>query len=691
MKKKLQKRENSFWKFIRTTFYFGISIFLLPFVVTTFSVVTFYHKIKIFVLSKRYKYLDFARSNTVRTLVDTSKNPGILHFLVKVKGKCDLDEIRNAYNERLLNKKDKNGKFLYPRLKTILISCWNQYAFIKNFDNFKIENHIIMGPTSFRSQKIDESNIQECISSVVSKYMSCENPPWQIKLIPLSDNSSYYVLIRIHHLILDEQKNLNIGDMMLIDRSSGSKIISTISHDEKYLIQTPLDKIIKTPENLNSIYEDIHDAIISRWNEFVLKHDSLEHHDGVVKKPTNLQELFSSTVITFLNTYIDYKQQSPKVLKGSSDPQLHFRFLSGLLSTECERRQLSFRLGFTLFARALHPFNIIKNTTFFILKTICIWLFLSPFYILRELNALRRFVFLNEEISANSFCGFILTYTPMCFGAIKEIWILAEIVFTAPRLFIEQFIASIREDNSHYLNSALCGRKKVTWSETIPVKKLHTKALMNQMTYSEIIFSTISSCLLHYFEKIESEGRATKVPSNVSINFRSVPFSYLYGVNCSRNGVIGIQLPIADPSPRQFLTIREEIIYARQHQIMSYLLSLMQIRFDFFTTVIPNIWLKLFINFLSKKYPISVSLVLGIGEFEPKEMKTYYNAEIEDVIFFRTPQSNNSTSITVQRFRDKIRMSLMCDSNIEMQNLISDNFNTAFYKVPVMKRFLNLN
>lgn len=92
------------------------------------------HKLKLFLLTKRFPYLNFARSNTIRTLVDTSRNPGILHFLIKVRGKPNLDEIRSCYEEEILEKRDKNEKFLYPRLRTVLISCWGQYAFIKKFE-----------------------------------------------------------------------------------------------------------------------------------------------------------------------------------------------------------------------------------------------------------------------------------------------------------------------------------------------------------------------------------------------------------------------------------------------------------------------------------------------------------------------------------------------------------------------------
>jgi hypothetical protein len=79
-------------------------------------------------------------------------------------------------------------------------------------------------------------------------------------------------------------------------------------------------------------------------------------------------------------------------------------------------------------------------------------------------------------------------------------------------------------------------------------------------------------------------------------------------------------------------------------------------------------------------------MTLGINEYEPNKMITCYNGEIEDMIFFRTPQSNNSTNITIQRFKDTIRMNIMCDSNIQQQHYISRNFKTAFNKIPVYRK-----
>ena len=149
-------------------------------------------------------------------------------------------------------------------------------------------------------------------------------------------------------------------------------------------------------------------------------------------------------------------------------------------------------------------------------------------------------------------------------------------------------------------------------------------------------------------------------------------------------GVIGMNLPLSSPRrshESHFAAIEEQIEFARKHQVIIYLLSLIQIRFDFLTTVFPSLWMKLVINFLSKKFSLCITEVYGIDEFEPNEYVTCYGGELEDIIFFRTPQANNSASIIVQRFKERIRVNIMCDSNIEHQNYISDG---------IVKNFQNL-
>lgn len=50
---------------------------------------------------------------------------------------------------------------------------------------FDIENHINVCPSNYRGRSVTESNIQDYISNIVSKYLQVGLPPWQICVIPI--------------------------------------------------------------------------------------------------------------------------------------------------------------------------------------------------------------------------------------------------------------------------------------------------------------------------------------------------------------------------------------------------------------------------------------------------------------------------------------------------------------------------
>lgn len=540
-----------------------------------------------------------------------------------------------------------------------------------------------MGPTSFKTRPISESNIQECINLIVSKYMSPDFPPWQVKIVPMGTEKAFYLLIRIHHLILDEQKNLNVCDMMLLDRSKGLKAAPEITFSDLQLMKSPLTEMIRKPKNIIAIYEDIVDFLSCKWNGFVHKHDSLDHHDGLAKKPKNVSDLLSSIVMMLFNTHLDYKHNVSKALQKSSDPQLHFRFWVDLMGKEFERRQLSFKLIIGIFFSAINPINVTLEIVKVLWWWLITWIFLSPWYVWREVEAIRYFVFLNQNVPKNTISGFLINYIPLVVGSTREFFYFLVIICNGPRLFFEEAFFGHKKGETlpHCLQSTkLCGRKIVSWSGELSCDQIKSKCRRNQQTHSEILMSTVSSCLMNFFSE------TSRVPSQVGINFRSIPYEYLFGSKFKRNGVLCIRLPVESSSVKQLVDIRQQIKLTRDEQICTYLVSLVQIRFDFLTTVLPSIWLKLIISSLSKKFSITVTEVLGFNQSEPQEYFTTYGAEIIDVLFFRTPQANTSTAITIQRFKNHIRMNLMCDMNFSgKHHLIASHFVDAFHQIPVVR------
>lgn len=233
-------------------------------------------------------------------------------------------------------------------------------------------------------------------------------------------------------------------------------------------------------------------------------------------------------------------------------------------------------------------------------------------------------------------------------------------------------------------NLTLCGRKVISWSKPIRVEHLAHKAQKNHQTQTEVLLATVSECLLNFFKAAQKGPE--ELPGSIQVNYRSIPYEYLFGTKSAKNGLLCLNLPIQEVSVQQMMDIHEEIEATRKRQIVPYLLSLLQVKHDLITNMLPAVLLKVMINFLSQKFSVTFTEVLEFNMPELAEYMTLWNGEIEDVLYFRTPQANNSLSLTIQRFKNQIRLLVMCDKLINpLQIHLSDSFCNSFDQIPQLK------
>lgn len=92
------------------------------------------NRIWLSILTRKYPRLEFIRFRTVRSVLDTKRNQGILHTILQLEGNYNVDEIKNKIREHLLDRTtDKYGDTVcYPRLKQTLTTCYGFYAWIKD-------------------------------------------------------------------------------------------------------------------------------------------------------------------------------------------------------------------------------------------------------------------------------------------------------------------------------------------------------------------------------------------------------------------------------------------------------------------------------------------------------------------------------------------------------------------------------
>ncbi|XP_013138724.1 PREDICTED: uncharacterized protein LOC106103490 [Papilio polytes] len=250
---------------------FWIAVSSLPALALSYVVVRVSKHLWIKLLSSRYPHLEFIRTDTIRSLLDTHRNQGIINVLLCIKGTHNVDQIRNELYEHVIERRDKDGELMFPRLRHCLVSCWGNYAWDAHMP-FRPENHFIVSNAVYRGRPVSDSNIQDYVSEIISKYFPSDQPPWQYIVIPcISPDPKYYILVRVHHLLLSGTNSINIRDLLLIEQLK-PEVRQTTDHTQA----SPLNKLFPTPKAIPELWEKMNETMSNVWNEFISEYDPVE-------------------------------------------------------------------------------------------------------------------------------------------------------------------------------------------------------------------------------------------------------------------------------------------------------------------------------------------------------------------------------------------------------------------------------
>lgn len=333
-----------------------------------------------------------------------------------------MDEISQRYQE-LVEKRDRHGIALHPRLKMKVKRVWKETAFVEG--NFAISDHVRLVPKALKP--LTEDNIEKVLMVIGLEQMSRNFSPWEVIVAPITNEDLFYMLIRIHKLIVEEQKSLNIREMT--NRLRGKRILSQEFFSVEKQRISLLSELTKNTKNILLLYEKLVEFLSDKWNRFVLEHDSLDHYDGFCRRPEDLFSLFSSIVITLYGTHKEYKF---KLQRGQSGAKV----LSDVFSSECEKRELSNKLIVDIVKSSLNPVNAFMECLRVVWWSLVVIVTLSPFYVLREIEAIRSYIIFGSEASGCLF-GFTLRYFPVLLKASNELFEILKFLLNLPRLLIE--------------------------------------------------------------------------------------------------------------------------------------------------------------------------------------------------------------------------------------------------------------
>lgn len=119
-------------------------------------------------------------------------------------------------------------------------------------------------------------------------------------------------------------------------------------------------------------------------------------------------------------------------------------------------------------------------------------------------------------------------------------------------------------------------------------------------------------------------------------------------------GYVLVNLPMEPHSRKQIEKIRKSFTEVRRNQFPLFLLYVAQRRYDFLTKILPQCWIQLLFNYLSKNFTVSITKLANSGPSSdrPEIGTMVWQDNILDVIYFTPPQSNISMIHTYIKFSE---------------------------------------
>ncbi|XP_034242144.1 uncharacterized protein LOC117645810 isoform X2 [Thrips palmi] len=633
------------------------------------------------VLERRYPQLEFVRNTTVRTAVDTIRNQGVIALLLTVQGACDARRVRDSLHHDILDQRHPDGRLRFPHLRTPLTQRWGRYAWKRDDAvHFQLDKQLLMCSAAFRGRPVTDNNIQEVVSDLVSKYLPAELPPWQIALIPMPSADRYFVLIRMHHLLLSED-GLKLTDLLQLTRQHSDYAHVTEMAPVGHL----LEGMLETPVAIPALYERLCESVANHWNELIAVYDPLEN-PKMLTKPTLLglsMALLISLVSAVPEVLSAWRWTSAGTQAGTqagrgwsrdnaSARASWWEAAVGAVRAQAARRGVTSASWSAAWRSALWRLVMLAVSP----PALVLAAGISGYRMWRGAGSMALRIVLVLALEAALLTKYRGRYTESLMArspylrlgwqSLLEAARLASLVFHAPRLLVEDVLLSNRDQAPHHFQTvSLCGRKVVAWSDPFPQDLIQQVAEATGASSSEVCLSALCGALREYFR---SHGLA--VPENVLTTARYCLLEELVGGTAygGSGGLACLALPVADAGkdPVQLVQeVRSRMLQVRRRQSALWVLSSWQLERGLLTRLLPQLLVRLHLNFLSRRYAVALTEVASVRPEHPAGK--LWGQPLHSLMYWRPPQANVSLSLTLLTVDSMVSLGVMSDALLSPQ------------------------
>lgn len=207
---------------------------------------------------------------------------------------------------------------------------------------------------------------------------------------------TYYILTRIHHLILSQEPELCLKDMLLLDSFSSRNVEfgkQSIDADRTFdrTVRETLQHPFDAPVHIPKLYNSVMGSICNSWNEFIYTYDPLESHKDVKcqeAKGGGIAQLLAVVWISVVTIALDFHKGFYAV---KNEPMIKLNFLHSLVQREIRRRQLSGQVIGKAILFSLHPINCVQTIMVGAWWCCMFWTVRLPCLIIKEVSCCAKY------------------------------------------------------------------------------------------------------------------------------------------------------------------------------------------------------------------------------------------------------------------------------------------------------------
>ncbi|XP_049870405.1 uncharacterized protein LOC126369862 [Pectinophora gossypiella] len=635
---------------------FCIAMSTLPALAISYVVVRISKHLWLKLLSSRYPGLEFIRTDTVRSLLDTHRNQGIINVLLSINGPLNTEQIKDHLIQHVIERRDKSGDLMFPRLRQQLVSCWGNYAWDAS-TTFRPENHVIIASGVYRGRPVTDNNIQDYVSEIVSKYFPSDQPPWQYIVIPVvSIEPKYYILVRVHHLLLTGEKSINIGDLLMVEQHSPNENISQAEYTQSN--QSPLAKLFPTPSAIPELWCKLNENLSNAWNEFISEYDPVESPRALKTLPG----AFHVAGLVLISSASALRELTKKRSNESrNDVPVTAATLLSAIRRECQRRNLTVLKVLISPLVTADPRKWPRRAIGTAITTTKTAIKL-PLQLHNEIKALRELKNTGQVVHPNTLMWKYGELLQLWVRAMLEAWRGVVATYRAPAKLWSDTVAA-DDGHRHLLQTVnLCGRKVAAWSRPVSRASIERAARALGVSSTDVALYAATEALRSFFEHTQS-GAPEVILTTARAATEDFLFTFAEGQGkkykkSMTGGMVCLSLPVG-ATPRRISSVVEQAC-SRQSALVTVWAA--QARCGALTRAVPSPFARLTLNLLSRRYAVSYAEINA--PINARERTTLWGQTVDFVVYWRPPQANISMSLTVIQYADTVRLAVMTDSRL---------------------------